>query len=280
MRQSLPRYVLSSSKTRLLVHAGALSYFAYIATNPPRHVPCYVTVEGATGSPSQQGASAATSTMTCFVYESAEGMQLFMHDEMPRWNALAHAAVGTTLLSLVIAQAESVWCIRFSRRRHRSNQRSDTPTAKRRGVELAGKHSRRRRPSQSVLLPSTADTRRGVMPYSPLLPSRASAAWWPAACRCDRTACSPPVWRAGAPVCQTSRLPCLSLQLRGTGWRRQPAFPARRRRVSRTRWLEGYSSRPSSLSCSSACFWQHLPEPRRGQGSAAAAAVVEREGVL
>ncbi|TPP45078.1 putative integral membrane protein [Leishmania donovani] len=67
-------------------------YFAYIATNPPRHVPCYVTVEGATGSPSQQGASAATSTMTCFVYESAEGMQLFMHDEMPRWNALAHAA--------------------------------------------------------------------------------------------------------------------------------------------------------------------------------------------
>ncbi|CAG9567272.1 hypothetical_protein [Leishmania major strain Friedlin] len=63
--------------------------------------------------------------MTCLVYESAEDMQLRMHEEMPRWSALAHAAAGTMLLPLVIAQSESVWCMPFSRRCHRSNQRSD-----------------------------------------------------------------------------------------------------------------------------------------------------------
>ncbi|CAJ1015896.1 hypothetical protein IOCL2690_000089900 [Leishmania lindenbergi] len=44
VRQRLRRYVLRSSKTSLLVHAGTLSDFAYVVTHPSRCVQCCMTV--------------------------------------------------------------------------------------------------------------------------------------------------------------------------------------------------------------------------------------------
>lgn len=119
VRQRLRRYLLCSSKTRLLVHAGAVGYCAYVVTHPSRHVPCIVTIDGASSSGSGSGSGSGglpavpASSTTCYLYESAEGMQLLMRDEMPRWVVFFHAVAGVLLLPLAIAQKESVWYMPF-----------------------------------------------------------------------------------------------------------------------------------------------------------------------
>lgn len=104
------RYALSSSKTRLLVHVGAVGYLGYVLTHPSRYVACRVTVSSTTS------ADAAAAVTDCYIYQGAEGMQLLMRGAMPKWAVLLHAIAGSLLLPLAITQKESVFYMPFARK--------------------------------------------------------------------------------------------------------------------------------------------------------------------
>ncbi|KPI85223.1 hypothetical protein ABL78_5731 [Leptomonas seymouri] len=101
----LRRYLLSSSTTRLLIHAGTAGYLFYVVSHPSRYVPCRVVV-----------ANADAATTDCFLYQSAEGMQLLMRSAMPKPCVLLHAVAGSLLLPLAILQKELIWQMPFSRK--------------------------------------------------------------------------------------------------------------------------------------------------------------------
>ncbi|KPA73626.1 hypothetical protein ABB37_09758 [Leptomonas pyrrhocoris] len=113
-KHRLRQYLLSSSKTRLLVHAGAVGYLLYVVTHPSQYVPCRVVVVVGGGGASAVSRSAPSTTTGCFLYQSAEGMQLLMRGKMPRWCVLLHAIAGSLLLPLAILQKESVWYMPFA----------------------------------------------------------------------------------------------------------------------------------------------------------------------
>ncbi|KAK7195228.1 hypothetical protein NESM_000447900 [Novymonas esmeraldas] len=158
-------YMRRSSATRILVHAGALGYTLYVITHPSRHVPCLVTIDGA--------GAAVAAAQRCFLYESAEGMQLLMRDEMPRWVVFMHAAAGTLLLPLAIAQKESVWSMSFtthSARPSRPQQTSATPAAAPAAV-AGSEHQQAQRLAHAAAARDARRARRrhGVLGFATLL---------------------------------------------------------------------------------------------------------------
>jgi hypothetical protein len=101
------RYMCSSSKVRLLIHASVVGYLLYVLTHPSRYVPCHVMV-------STDSASTMPAATDCYLYQSAEGMQLLMRGKMPKLSVVLHAVAGSLLLPLAIAQKESVWYMPFA----------------------------------------------------------------------------------------------------------------------------------------------------------------------
>lgn len=103
---SFRRYVLSSSKTRLLLHASCAGYLLYVLTHPSRYLPCRVTASTA--------ASPGVTVTDCYLYQAAEGMQLLVHGGIPTSVLLLHAGAGISLLPLAIMQKEMVFYMPFA----------------------------------------------------------------------------------------------------------------------------------------------------------------------